>query len=87
MKTASTIDHRDFQRLLSRNVTLPLAGGLLGAVVFVSLIFYLLSVIGWVEHTDRVTRTAAEIQRRSIDMESSMRGFLISGDESFLAPY
>lgn len=87
MNSAPAIDPRDFQKLLSRNVKLPLLGGLLGAVTFVALIFYLLSVIGWVEHTDRVTRTAAEVQRRSIDMETGMRGFLITGNDSFLSPY
>ncbi|WP_345537120.1 response regulator [Variovorax defluvii] len=87
MPTTSAIDPDEFQRLLSRNLKLPLAGGLLGVVVFVALILYLLSVIGWVEHSDRVTRTAAEVQRRSTDMETGMRGFLITGDDSFLEPY
>ena len=85
--SASSIDPRDFQRVLSRNVKLPLIGGLVGVVVFVSLIFYLLSVIGWVEHTDRVTREASEMQRLSVDLETGMRGFLITGDETFLQPY
>ena len=84
--SASSIDPRDFQRVLSRNVKLPLIGGLVGVVVFVSLIFYLLSVIGWVEHTDRVTREASEMQRLSVDLETGMRGFLITGDETFLQP-
>jgi len=87
MPTTTAIDPDEFQRLLSRNLKLPLLGGLLGAVVFVALIFYLLSVIGWVEHSDRITRSAAEVQRRSIDMETGMRGFLITGDDSFLEPY
>lgn len=91
MKTPSAIDPEEFQRLLSRNLKLPLIGGpiggLFGAVVFVGLILYLLSVIGWVEHTDRVSGNATELQRRSIDMETGMRGFLITGDESFLEPY
>ena len=87
MNSAPAIDPRDFQKLLSRNVKLPLFGGLLGAVTFVGLIFYLLSVIGWVEHTDRVTRMAAEVQRRSSDMETGMRGFLITGNDNFLSPY
>ena len=82
-----SIDPRDFQRVLSRNVKLPLIGGVVGVVVFVSLIFYLLSVIGWVEHTDRVTREATEMQRLSVDLETGMRGFLITGDETFLQPY
>ncbi len=87
MNSASTIDPEDFQRLLGRNLKLPLAGGVLGAVVFVALIVYLLWTISWVEHTDRVTRNAVEVQRRSVDMETGMRGFLITGDDSFLEPY
>jgi CHASE3 domain sensor protein len=83
----NAIDPKEFQRVLSRNVKLPLIGGLIGAVVFVGLIFYLLSVISWVEHTDRVTREASELQRLSVDLETGMRGFLITGDEAFLQPY
>lgn len=86
-KTPNAIDPDDFERLLSRNIKLPLIGGLFGAVVFVGLILFLLSTIGWVEHTDRVTRAASELQRQSIDMETGMRGFLITSDESFLEPY
>jgi len=87
MKTPAAIDPHDFDRLLSRNLKLPLLGGLFGAVVFVGLILFLLSTIGWVEHTDRVTRSASELQRRSIDMETGLRGFLLTGEESFLEPY
>jgi CheY-like chemotaxis protein/CHASE3 domain sensor protein len=86
-EAVSAVDPREFQRLLSRNAKLPLIGGVIGAVVFVALIFYLLSVIAWVEHTDRVTRDASELQRLSIDLETGMRGFLITGDEAFLQPY
>jgi CheY-like chemotaxis protein/CHASE3 domain sensor protein len=87
MNTPSAIDPEDFDRLLSRNLKLPLIGGIFGAVVFVGLILFLLNTIGWVEHTDRVTRAASELQRQSIDMETGMRGFLITGDETFLEPY
>jgi CheY-like chemotaxis protein/CHASE3 domain sensor protein len=87
MNTPSAIDPEDFDRLLSRNLKLPLIGGVFGAVVFVGLILFLLNTIGWVEHTDRVTRAASELQRQGIDMETGMRGFLITGDESFLEPY
>jgi len=87
MNHPNTIDRAEFRRLLGRNVRLPLAAGLLGTALFVALILYLQSVIGWVEHTDRVMRHATEAQRLSVDMESGMRGFLITGDESFLDPY
>ena len=87
MTTQTTIDTEDFQRLLNRNLRQPIAGGVIGALVFVLLIAYLLSTIALVEQTDRVTRSAAEAQRRSIDMEAGVRGYLLTGEASFLEPY
>ncbi|MDQ0591075.1 response regulator [Variovorax paradoxus] len=87
MKTPTAIDPEDFDRLLSRNLKWPLLGGLIGALVFVGLIAFLLLTISRVEHTDRVTRSAGELQGRSIDMETGLRGFLITGDEGFLETY
>lgn len=81
------MDQQSFRKLLSRNVGLPLGVGLLGAVAFVAVINYLLSAMQWVEHTDRVIGNANETVKLSIDMETGMRGFLITGDERFLDPY
>jgi len=81
------MDQRSFRKLLSRNIGLPLGLGLLGAVAFVAVINYLLSAMQWVEHTDRVIGNANETVKLSIDMETGMRGFLITGDERFLDPY
>ncbi|TDF82444.1 response regulator [Pseudomonas sp. H9] len=83
----ASIDQQSFRKLLSRNIGLPLGVGLLSAVVFVVVINYLLSAIQWVEHTDRVINNANEAFKLSIDMETGMRGFLITGDERFLEPY
>jgi len=83
----SSVDEQRFRKLLSRNVTLPLGVGVLSAVFFIILITYLLSVIQWVEHTDRVINNANRSLKLSIDMETGMRGFLLTGDEHFLDPY
>ena len=81
------MDQQSFRKLLTRNIGLPLGVGLLGAVAFVAVINYLLSAMQWVEHTDRVIGNANETVKLSIDMETGMRGFLITGDERFLDPY
>lgn len=73
--------------MLGRNISLPLGVGVLSAVFFIVLISYLLSVIQWVEHTDRVINTTTRSLKLSIDMETGMRGFLLTGDEHFLDPY
>ncbi|WP_191487979.1 response regulator [Pseudomonas sp. FEN] len=87
MNSSSSVDEQSFRKLLSRNVSLPLGVGVLSAVFFVSLITYLLSVIQWVEHTDRVINNTNEAMKLSVDLETGMRGFLITGDEHFLDPY
>ncbi|MBB2494375.1 response regulator [Aquipseudomonas ullengensis] len=87
MLNQSAQDEKSFRRILARNVALPLGLGLVGAVFFALLITYLLNIIKWVEHTDQVLTGAAEAYKLSIDMETGMRGFVITGDESFLGPY
>lgn len=87
MTSSSSVDEQGFRKLLSRNVSLPLGMGVLSAVFFVSLITYLLSVIQWLEHTDRVINNANEALTLTVDLETGMRGFLLSGDEHFLDPY
>ena len=87
MMQAALMDQRSFRKLLSRNVGLPLGVGLLGAVAFVVVINYLLSAMQWVEHTDQVIGNANETVKLSIDMETGMRGFLLTGEERFLDPY
>ncbi|MDB6141848.1 MAG: rpfC 1 [Pseudomonas sp.] len=73
--------------MLGRNISLPLGVGVLSAVFFIVLITYLLSVIQWVEHTDRVINNTNRSLKLSVDMETGMRGFLLTGDEHFLDPY
>ena len=82
-----TIDSTQFRRILTRNIALPLAVGALSAAVFVGIIVYLVNVMGMVEHSERVIGNANETSKLSVDMETGMRGFLISGDEAFLAPF
>ena len=76
-----------FRRILIRNVALPLGLGLASALAFVALIAYLLGALGEVERTDRVLARASAVQKLDLDMESGVRGFLLDGDERFLAPY
>ena len=87
MTAQTVIDQQGFRSILTRNIVLPLAMGGLSVVLFVSLVVYLLSVLNWVEHSEHVIGNANEVSKLNSDMESSMRGFLISGDETFLQPY
>ena len=42
---------------------------------------------GWVDHTNEVLASAARLLAHAGDMETGMRGFLLSGEDSFLEPY
>jgi CheY-like chemotaxis protein/CHASE3 domain sensor protein len=85
--SASSIDSTQFRRILSRNIAMPLGMGVLSALVFVGIITYLINVLSWVEHSERVIGKANEVSTLSADMEAGMRGYLLSGDEDFMAPY
>ena len=66
---------------------MPLGVGLVTMALFVGLIAYLVSTMNWADHSERVIGDANEMLRLAVDRESSMRGFLITGNESFLTPY
>lgn len=87
MTGPASIDQENFKRILTRNVSLPLGIGGLSAAIFVGLILYLLSTLNWVDHSQRVISNANEVAKLTSDMETGMRGFLITGDETFLQPY
>ncbi len=42
---------------------------------------------GWVEHTHKVLQKADSITAAAVDMETGMRGFIITGKQNFLEPY
>lgn len=75
------------RRLLLRAAVLPPA--LLGllALVFLGQVAYLLSTAGWVDHTDQVLSHAHELQRLLVDGETGTRGYALTADPAFLAPY
>ena len=87
MTTALTINQNNFKKILTRNITLPLVMGIISIGVFVAIISYLLSVLSMVEHSERVIRQTNEVSKLAVDQESGLRGFMITKDETFLAPY
>jgi signal transduction histidine kinase/CHASE3 domain sensor protein len=78
---------RSFRRILKRNIALPLLLAALSALVFLGLLAYLASVIAAVQRSDELLSQASSAQRHDLDMESGMRGFLVSGDPRFLQQY
>ena len=81
------IDQGSFKRILNRNVGLPLGFGLLSAVFFCVVVYYLLQLSDELERSVSVVATANDTLRVLVDLETGMRGYLITGDEPFLEPY
>ncbi|GAB3412634.1 response regulator [Massilia agilis] len=82
-----TINNEKFRRILTRNLALPLGMSVLSAAVFVAIIAYLLSTLSGVERSERVIGKAQQVSKLSADMETGLRGYLLSGEQSFLEPY
>jgi CheY-like chemotaxis protein/signal transduction histidine kinase len=87
MLRSSTIDDQGFRRILNRNVKIPLLGGIVAAGIFVALFAYLMNTWRAAESTERAIGNAQELRKLAVDMETGMRGFLLTGDDAFLAPY
>lgn len=67
-------------------------GVVLVLVAVVSSIAYtsigsLVQTSGWVSHTYKVIRVGESVSASMVDMETGLRGFLVTGDEDYLAPY
>lgn len=87
MAPSSALDQRTFRRILARNIIFPLIFGLINAAIFIVLILYLLSALRLVEHTETVIGKSNEVASLMVDMQAGMRGFMITAEDAFLAPY
>ena len=58
----------------------------LSAISFSS-INSIIQTSGWVEHTHKVIRVGESLSASMIDMETGLRGFLVTGNETYLEPY
>ena len=76
-----------FKRILQRNVSLPLAICALLCAIFVGLVYNLISVSKWVDHTNEVINRSSETLKSILDTETAFRGYLLTGNEEFLNPY
>ncbi|RZL33801.1 MAG: two-component system sensor histidine kinase/response regulator, partial [Rubrivivax sp.] len=87
MSDRASDDSSQFRRILTRNLALPLLMGVGGTAIFIALLWHLVGLLNWVDHTHRAIAKGQELTTLLADQESGMRGFLLSGDETFLAPY
>jgi signal transduction histidine kinase len=78
---------RPFGRTLARAVVLPLLVMLLLALALDGQIGYLLSRVRRVEHVNRLIALTQHTEAELVDLESSVRGYLLTGDGDFLEAF
>jgi CheY-like chemotaxis protein/CHASE3 domain sensor protein len=83
----SASDPKIFKQILARNVMLPLALAGFLSIVFVGIILHLISIRKWVDHSDQVIAKGHLTLLHTVDAETGLRGFLLTGKENFLEPY
>lgn len=82
-----TIDQNQFKRFTTRTVIIPVIGSFILSAIFVYIIFHLMAVSDWVNHSSMVISKSQELRKLAIDAETGVRGYLITNDENFLEPY
>ena len=83
----SFIDQNHFRRVLNRNVAVPPCIGFLTAFLNSVIVYVLLKLSHWVDRSVLGVSYAHEMLKEIGELEASMRGYLIAGDEVFLQPY
>ncbi len=83
----NTINQKQFKRSTTRTVIIPLIGSFILCVVFVFIIFHLMSVSQRVNHSNIIISKSHELRKFAIDAETGVRGYLITKDINFLTPY
>ncbi len=78
---------KPFRSRLNRAFALPVLVIAIVAFALFAAVARLEADMEWVDHTDRVISLARHVQRLMLDTESGMRGYLLTGDSSFLGPY
>ena len=76
-----------FRRMLLNAILVPVVLMFAVALLLVVQLGRLLHDSGLVEHSDLVLSQAYDVQKLTIDMETGLRGFLVTGDDVFLEPY
>lgn len=85
--TTTDLDSPQLRRRLFRMVWAPSLGLLALAAVLFWQINQLLNATNWVDHTDQVIAQGDETLKLLVDMETGLRGYLLTGDDRFLDPF
>src|SRR5208282_1311433 len=81
------MEYLKFKSLLRRVIVIPILVTTALAALLLWESFDLQRALQWVDHTDQVLDQSARLLKLLVDVETSMRGYLVTGDETLLQPY
>jgi len=84
---SSSVEQATFRRTLNQALLFPLLAIALLVVVFLLQLSALLYTTNWVDHTNQVLASVYTAQNGLLDMETGLRGYLLTGSDVFLEPY
>ena len=81
------MEYSKFKSLLRRVIVIPMLVTAALAALLLWESFDLNRALQWVDHTDQVLDQSARLLKLLVDVETSMRGYLVTGDGTLLQPY
>ena len=81
------MEYSKLRTLLRRVIVIPILVSISLAGFLLWETFDLNQSMQWVDHTDRVLNQSGHLLKLLVDMETSRRGYIATGDETFLRPY
>jgi len=86
-KLIVTTEYSKFKSLLRRVIVIPMLVTAAFAALLLWESFDLNRALQWVEHTDQVLDQSARLLKLLVDVETGMRGYLVTGDQTLLRPH
>ena len=84
---APRLTRQQFNRQLWWAIIPPLLLLTLHAAVITLLFLYFLQATGWARQTEQTLGAINDVERLLVNMETAIRGRLLTGDDSFVSPY
>jgi PAS domain S-box-containing protein len=81
------LKYSEFKSLLQRVIAVPIVVTAVLAGLLLWETFDLHRAMLWVDHTDQALDQSGHLLMLLVDMESGTRGYIVTGDETFLHPY
>src|SRR5436190_304753 len=85
--STSLLEGAAFPQALRRAIVGPVVALVIATALLLGLLIYLFSTAGQADHSNAVLARISRVEKLAVDMESGVRGYLITADPVFLEPF